>query len=65
MTVPMDIRSLAVACAKAARRIEEHRKLIAANEASLKARGYPDLMAVLLEIEREEAEKWAAMGKTP
>lgn len=55
MTVPMHVRALAIASAKKAREIEDRQKIIDANKFKLAEWGY-DLPAVLIEIEKEEAE---------
>lgn len=57
MTIPASVRSLAVACSKAARRIEECERAIAMNKAKLAEWGYPDLVAVLTAIDDEEKAK--------
>lgn len=57
MSVPMNVRSLAVACSKAARQIEECERSIAMNKAKLAEWGFPDLVAVLRQIDEEERVK--------
>lgn len=61
----MHVRALAVACARAVRRIEDQIRLIRENEKRLAEFGFPNLAAVLQEIEREESAKAPApMPKT-
>lgn len=57
MSIPMHIRALSVACAKAAHRIEAEIRLIEENGKRLAEMGYPDLRVVLAEIEAEERMK--------
>jgi hypothetical protein len=57
MSIPMEVRELAIACLNAARRIDTANAAIDANRKRMADMGYPDLCAVLAAIDAEEQEK--------